>query len=146
MEPLLRAVTDGKKWVDGFTRYGYREAFERYCALYEADYASAARESEPDALAETLLDALEQHWKRQRFWSRAAERADGKMVVVTYLTPMLLRAREPRCAPFAEALCKAWNARWPDDAYRTAEYETILGGFRHTVLGIDLENKHIGEH
>ncbi len=145
MERLLCAVIDGREWVDGFTRYGYREAFERYCALYEADYARAACETEPDALACALLDALAEKWKRKRLWNRAAARADSKMVVVVYLTPMLLRAKEPRCANLAHSLCEAWNARWPDDAYRTAEYESILSGFRHSILGIDLENKHIDE-
>ncbi len=146
MERLLRAVVDGREWVDSFTRYGYREAFERYCALHEADCAAAVREEEPDALARALLDAMEEGWKRQRLWNRGAARADSKMVVVVYLTPMLLRSDESRCASFAQALCQAWNARWPDDAYRTAEYEDILGGFRHSILGIDLENKHIREH
>lgn len=146
MERLLRAVVDGREWVDGFTRYGYREAFERYCALHGADCAGVVREEEPDVLARALLDALAENWKRQRLWNRGAARADCKMVVVVYLTPMLLCAEEPRCAPFAQALCRAWNARWPDDAYRTAGHEDILGGFRHSILGIDLENKHIGEH
>ena len=143
MERLLRAVADGKEWVDSFTRYGYRRAFERYCALYAADYAAAARDGDPDDLSAALLDALAESWRKLRLWNRAAARSDSKMVVVTYLTPMLLRAEEPCCRQLALALCREWNARWPGDAYCTAPFETIVNGFRHSVLGIDLENKHI---
>ena len=65
--------------------------------------------------------------------------------LVAYLSPMLLRIPDPRCAQLAQTLREKWGALWPKDSYDVADFEKIVGGFRHSVMGIDLAGKHIGK-
>lgn len=64
-------------------------------------------------------------------------------MLVEYLSPMLLGLEEPGCGQLAEVLCQGWAARWPKEAYRIATYAQIQSGFRNSILGIDLANKHM---
>jgi len=140
---LLRAITPAQYWVGHFTRYEYREAFKDYTRRYEPLYLAAfAQVGDMDRLADMLLDGLCAHWKALPFWKRTAARVDEKTVVVTYLTPMLLASADP-CGPqLADLLRRHWSARWPKDAYDTAPYEELLDGFRHSIMGFDLDGKH----
>ena len=137
---LLLAVEDCP-WLDRFCRQDYRDAFreytERFGPLYMAAAAEAGEEGLP-RLAEELLDALEASWQRQRFWNRSAARANGKQMVVFYLTPMLMGLEGSGCRRLAELLAEAWIARWPEDRYHLATYEEIQSGFRRTFMGIEL--------
>ena len=141
-QQLLTALRDGKYWIDRFTRFSYREAFAEYRGLYLPLYTAAVEQFPPQELADQLLDALEEAWKKDRPWNRAAARVNTKMVLVAYLTPMLLSAGSDPCAVFAQTLCDAWNARRPKDGYETADYDSLLGGFRNSIMGIDFESKH----
>ena len=144
IEQLLEAIQKGKPWLDSFTRYGYREAFDRYCAKYEMIYRAALANSEsPAALAQQIVQGIEDSWKKERIWNRSAARVNDKMVLIDYLTPMLLSSKDAKCRDLAEVLCQCWNRRWPENVYQIASFETLLHGFRHTILGIDFENKHI---
>lgn len=144
MEELLSAIRHGKPWLDSFTRYAYREAFGQYRQEFARRYMAAAQTADSvESLARELVDGIENGWKAERFWNRAAARADDKMMLVAYLTPMLLASGE-KCAALAREICRAWNERFPDRTYETADYDKILNGFRHSVLGIDMESKHIG--
>ena len=142
MEQLLAAIQNGKTWADGFTRHDYQNTFKRYCQQYEADYTTAVQNSDDlRVLACDLTEALEAGWKNYRLWNRSTVRADEKKMIVTYLSPMLLGAQEPRCADFAQALCDVWGERWPNDPYSMADYQKIQDGFRHAILGIELRKK-----
>ena len=144
MDELLEAIRHGKPWLDSFTRYAYREAFGQYRQEFSRRYMEAAAAAEtPESLARALVDGIEKSWKQEHFWNRSAAKVDDKMMLVAYLTPMLLSSGE-QCAALAQALCRTWNSRWPDRAYETADYDTILNGFRHSIMGIDVESKHIG--
>ncbi len=142
MEALLDAVREGKAWLDRFTGRRYPEAFQEYTRRFGPLYEEAVRDAGEEGLsdlAETLLDGLEEGWKRRRIWDRAAVRATEKQMVVDYLSPMLLQSKETE--GFSARLRDAWCARWPKDAYRTATYDEIRGGFRTTILGIPLPDR-----
>lgn len=140
-DELLAAVQTGREWMDRFTRKEYTRAFREYTQRFGPLYMEAVRaagEKGLGALAGSLLDGLEEGWKRQRFWNRAAVRATEKQMMVTYLSPMLLGLEEPGCQRLAELLRDGWAARWPKDAYGITDYKTIRGGFRNVILGVDL--------
>jgi len=140
---LLEAITDTRKLIENFTRYEYRAAYKAYAEKYEPIYTAAVRQSDNlSQMADQLLDALTQYQKKLHFWNRSAASAEQKIVMVSYLSPMLLGAEEPRCRELAKALCAKWRERRPSDAYEMAEFEEIIGGFRHSIMGIDLANKH----
>ena len=89
------------------------------------------------------MDTLEAAWKKQRFWNRTAVRIDEKRVIVTFLAPMLLEEPDPMCGRLAGMLRQGWADRWPKEAYQMTTYAVLKSGFRNTILGIDLERKHL---
>ena len=142
MEKLLRAISHGKPWLDQFNRVNYENAFEQYRALYEADYVSAVRSGGSiEQLAGKLVDAIEKGWEKEHFWSRGVARANDKMMLVAYLTPLLLASPESGCAELAQALCRVWKQRFPEDGYEMSDYDKIAGGFRNSILGFDLGDR-----
>lgn len=143
-QELLEAIVKAHPWTVRFTRYEYREAFQAYTQCYAPLYARAAAQTEDiSALADEIVDALAQQRAGLRFWSRSATVAEQKTVTVCYLTPMLLQAEEVRCRELAYALRDKWRERWPSDGYETADFATLADGFRRSVMGIDLANKHL---
>ena len=145
---LLTAIQTGRTWLDRFTRREFGKAFKAYTEQFAPLYLEAVRTSGGDpgalrALAEDILDGLEAGWRRQHFWNRSAVKVNEKQMLVEYLSPMLLRLEEPGCGQLAELLCRGWEARWPRDAYRVAAFEQLQNGFRNSILGIDLANKHM---
>ena len=144
METLLAAVREGEVWLARFNGRHYREAFAEYAERFGPPYREAVRAAGAEglpALAERLLDGLEAGWKRQRPWNRSVVRTTEKQTVVDYLSPMLLGQEEPGCGELCALLRDGWAARWPKDAYRTATYEQIRGGFRTSILGIPLPDR-----
>lgn len=143
-EQLINALSPSKYWVNSFTRYEYRQAFQQYSDSFSFMYIEALRQvSDMTTFTNSYLDAVETHWKNIHFWNRAATKVDEKMVVVSYLTPMLLNANDPSCSLFSNELCRLWNNRFPNNTYQTASYEQLLEGFRHSILGLDMESKHL---
>jgi len=141
---LLHAIQESRFWLDRFARREYPKAFREYTEQYGAAFAAETAAAESlDTLAETFLDALEDGWKRRRFWNRSAVRVDEKRMIVSYLSPMLMKLEGTLCPQFAQCLQSHWKARWPKDDYGIATYEVLQDGFRNSVLGIDLANKHI---
>ena len=145
IETMLRAITDAAAPVKSFTRYEYRPAFQTYYETYAPVFTAAVESREVSQIADELLEALQQYRKKLPFWKRGAAIAEQKMVMVAYLSPMLLRIPDPRCAHLAQTLREKWGALWPKDSYDVADFEKIVGGFRHSVMGIDLAGKHIGK-
>ena len=143
MEELLKAIRHGRPWIDSFTRFAYRDAFNQYRAMYEPVYVGAVQAYESmEKLAQEIVDAIETGWKKEKFWNRSAARVDDKMMLVAYLTPMLLASQEVRCHELAAAICTAWNEKFPQNTYETADYATLLDGFRNSIMGFDFEGKH----
>lgn len=139
-ETLLSAITITKPWLQRFTRFAYREAFAEYTKQYGELYRQEIDGTmDPGILAESLLDGLQAHWKKQLLWNRTAARIDCRQMVILYLSPMLMKQGEEE---FSELLRQRWSERWPDTEYRVSSYEKLLNGFRNSVLGIDLANKH----
>ena len=108
-EELLKAVQTGRTWLDRFTRREYTKAFKAYTEQFGPVYMAAVRETNGDetalrALADSLLDGLENGWKRQRIWNRSAVKVNEKQMMVDYLSPMLL-ARRSRIAPGSPISC-----------------------------------------
>ena len=142
IEYLLAAVQNGKNWTEKCTRSSYAASFKCYCQQYEAAYVSAIQNSDDlNTLARHLIEAIALGWNKRNFLRRSAIRTDEKMIIVTYLTPMLLNAESPKCTDFARVLCEEWNARWPNNTYNVADYQSIQSGFRHSVLGFTIPQK-----
>lgn len=142
-ENLLTAITQTRPWLERFTRFEYRKAFSEYTEQYGEVYRQEiARTEDLPALADLLLDGLKAHWKKQLLWNRTSVRIDCRQMVILYLSPMLLKQGEEA---FSELLRQRWAERWPNTEYRISSYKKLLNGFRNSVLGIDLENKHYEE-
>ena len=141
-QKLLEAIESGVFWMPRFTRREYAKAFKEYSEAFGPAYVEAVRETGEvlNDLVCDLLDALAEGQARQRFWNRAVWRTNEKMMLVQYLSPMLLALEEPGCQEFAELLRDGWAARWPKDAYQIAPHERLKGGFRNSILGIDLSS------
>lgn len=148
LEMLCRAFQETRPWLDHFRLKTYPKAFQAYTKrfgpVYEAAVRQAGDEAALRALAETVLDGIEAGWKKQRPWNRGAVQVEEKQMAVDYLAPMLLRSPLPECRTLCTLLQDGWAARWPKDAYQTAGYEALLGGFRNTVMGIELPKRRGG--
>lgn len=145
MSELLDAIVRAHPWAARFTRYEYREAFQEYSRRYAPLYAAAAQTEDVSVLAGEIVDALAQRRAGLHFWNRGAATVEQKTVTVCYLTPMLFQSEEPRCCELAYALCEKWREKWPADAYETADFATLADGFRRSIMGIDLANKHLNK-
>ena len=136
---IYTAIREGRPYLDRFTRREYAKAFRSYektyweCCLAELD----ANRHDLPALAERLLDELENGRRRTRFWNRGALIFDEKQTVIKYLTPMLLEHGENA---FADCLRDAWCRRWPKDTYEHATFEVLKDAFLNVILGIQLKN------
>ena len=148
IEELCAAVWEAPAWLPRFRRKEYPEAFREYQDRFGPLYAQAVAEAGGDLaaleqLANEILDALEAGWKRRRFWDRSAVRVEEKQVIVSFLSPMLLEQPDPLCGRLAGLLRQGWADRWPKDAYQMTTAEVLQKGFRNSILGIDLEGKHL---
>ena len=141
MEQLAAAVRE-TDYLKRFDRHQYDKAFREYSERFGPVYAEAIRsagEAGLPQLAQTLMEALEAGWRRQKFWNRTTVQISEKQMVVAYLSPMLLElGDQPLGTGFAKALRDAWSARRPKDGYRIASYEKLASGFRNTIMGIDV--------
>ena len=148
IEELCAAVWEAPAWLPRFRRKEYPKAFQEYQDRFGPLYAQAVAEAGGDLaaleqLANEILDALEAGWKRRRFWDRSAVRVEEKQVIVSFLSPMLLEQPDPLCGRLAGMLRQGWADRWPKDAYQMTTAEVLQKGFRNSILGIDLEGKHL---
>jgi len=142
-QELLDAIQTGETWLKQFNRQEYGRAFKTYVKTYGAAYMEETRAAEGKeellrALADQILNGLEEGRRKQRFWNRSVARTNEKMTIVQYLSPMLLGLEEPGCKELARLLRDGWNARYPKDKYEIASYERIRKGFRNVILGLDL--------
>lgn len=137
---LASAIREGRPWLDRFTRREYGKAFKSYVQTYSLSCRNeieAAGDQLP-ALAEAVLDALEEGRKRTRFWNRGAQVFDEKQVVIKYFVPMLLEQGDQA---FADCLHAAWCRRWPNDTFEQASFSQLHDGFVNVILGITLRDK-----
>lgn len=146
MEELLAALHEPQHWLEQFRLKRYAQAFADYCARYGPAYEQALAESgeaEEDlrVLAEALLEGWTEEWKRRWIWNRSAARADGKQMLVDYLSPMLLELKAPGAQTLCRLLRDGWGQRWPKDRYRVASYEMIRSGFKNAIMGIEIQSK-----
>lgn len=139
-EQLAAAVRE-TDYLKRFDRRAYTKAFQEYADRFGPLYLEAIRgagEAGVEALAEELMDELENGWRRQKFWNRSAVQVNEKQMVVTYLSPMLLELDEPLSRTFAAVLRDVWGARRPKDTYRIASYQKLSKGFRNVIMGFDV--------
>ena len=137
---MVKAIVCGRKWTDKFTRYEYREAFlEYYKSFGRAAEKAASEAGSAKVFASELVELVQKAIESEHFFNRGAARADSCMTLVAYFCPMLekLGLKE-----YSDSLCNAWNKVFPKRPVASESFETILGGFRHSIMGIDLENKH----
>lgn len=146
LQELCAAVQESRLYLEGFTRRGYEPSFQAYVQRFGPAYMAAVSETAGDeaaltALADGILDILEQGWQAKSRWSRSGLRMNEKQMMVAYLSPMLLGLEEPLCRRLAELLRDRWALRWPKDAYRTATYAKIKSGFRNAILGLEIKER-----
>ena len=146
IDALCAAVWEAERWMKQFNRKEYPGAFRRYGEKFAPLYVEAVQEAEDleglQALADDMLDALERRWKR-RWLGRGALMVDERQMIVSFLSPMLLEQPDPLCGRLAGMLRQGWADRWPKDAYQMTTAEVLQKGFRNSILGIDLEGKHL---
>ena len=138
--PITAAIQEGRPYLDRFMRREYEKAFRAYEKAYWGpclQALDAAREDLP-ALAEQVLDELQEGRRRTRFWNRGAQSFDEKHTVIKYLAPMLLEHGEEA---FAQLLKDAWCHRWPKDPYEQTSFGELRKGFVNVILGIQLKDK-----
>ena len=134
---LLEAVQDNKLWIKRFTKKEYAAAFQEYASRFGPRFQEVLnRPEELPALAEDFLDGIAAGWKRQRPWNRTVAMMDEKQMMVTYLSPMLLKMEGGE--RLADLVRDGWAARWPKEPYQNGVYEELLDGFRSTFLGLEL--------
>ena len=134
---LLQAVRERQPWLSRFTRREYEGAFREYTARYGGAYREAlhAADGNRTALADSILDELEQGWKKEAFWRRSVRRMEEKQMVFLYLTPMWMETGEEG---FAREFRERWRSRWTKDAYEVTTWQRLQKGFRRTFMGIDI--------
>lgn len=144
IDVLLAAVRNSGPWLERFTRNSYTEAFQAYAEQFVPDWLEAVRSAGEEglpALAEALLDGMEEDWGRLRFWKRTSARLDVRQMLVQYLSPMLLEQEEPGCRRLAELIREGWTIRRPKEAYSLATCKKLQKGFRYSILGIPLPER-----
>ena len=118
IDALCVPLDEAKSWLDRFTRREYEKGFRAFCERFGPAYDQAVAEAGEDltALADAILDAVEERWRHQHFWNRSAVRGNHKQVLVSFLSPMLLDREGTGCPDLARVLCERWGERWPKDA------------------------------
>ena len=135
-ETLKNSVANSFAWTKYFNRRDYAAAFQNYCAQFSAAYAEASTKIDTADLAEALLVYMEEKRAKLLPWRRKAARVDDKMLLLTFLSPMLLSLGE-KGRVLAEALRAAWQDLY-DESYEIAGYEAITDGFNNSVMGFSL--------
>ena len=135
-ETLKNSVANSFAWTKYFNRLDYADAFRNYCARFSAAYAEAITTMDSADLAEALLVYMEEKRAKLLPWRRKAARVDDKMLLLTFLSPMLLSLGE-KGRVLAEALRAAWQDLY-DESYEIAGYEAITDGFNNSVMGFSL--------
>ena len=142
MEELLKAVQNGKLWIDQFNRVSYKKAFDHYKEVFGWIFINAVNKADSlDSLAKGFVDAIEAGWSKKLFFNRGGAKVDDKLMLTFYLTPMLLSLDNEKCSNFAEKINKAWSEKFPKESFTIADYETIANGFTNTIMGIDMDKK-----
>ena len=141
-EDLVIAVRCKRKWIDRFTRFEYREAFAEYKSLYAEAFLCELEKSSPEEFADKYIGLISDSISKERFFGRASCRVDCQMTIITFLCPML---ESIDASAYASSICTRWNKEFKDEKVSSTDYNTLLNGFRNSVLGIDLENKHFSK-
>lgn len=135
-DTLKRSVRSSIAWTKYFNRRDYAAAFQNYCAQFSAAYAEALQTTDAASLAEALLTCMEEQRQKLLPWRRKAAAVDDKMLLLTFISPMLLASEHG--SALAEALRTAWGRRSGEAPYELADYETIAAGFCNSVMGFRL--------
>ena len=136
-ETLKNSVANSFAWTKYFNRSDYAAAFRNYCAQFSAAYAEAITKIDTADLAEALIVYMEERREKLLPWRRKAAKVDDKMLLLTFVGPMLLSLGEEGRA-LAEALRDEWQECYEGETYEIAGYETIVDGFNNSVMGFSL--------
>lgn len=139
MGTYMEAFSNAGYWMKGFKRQTYEQYLEAFCQQNTDSFCHALQEHEPAALAKAILDELENRWDQMRFWNRSGAKTEVKLLLITYVSPMLLLSDAPSCSALAEQLCRGWNERWPKDTYQLPDVEKLKRSFKNAIFGITLD-------
>lgn len=142
-ERLPKTVTDYPDAFRSITRADFESSFERYERenaeiLTHIDRCAAAcpqgREAAIGAICEAFLDALDEHMRRDRRWTRKAQRTqvifEVKSVLAIFLTPLARKRKAATAELFRTELNRRWLTRYPKESWTPGDYETMVEGFR----------------
>ena len=138
IETIKLSLANSFAWTRYFNRSDYAAAFRKYCEQYGEAYRELSQREEIRDLAEAMLVLMEEQREKKLFpWRKKAAKVDDKMLLLSFVTPMLLTMGKQGAA-LAEALRDAWQELYAGETYELADYETIAAGFRNSVMGFSL--------
>lgn len=138
IETIKLSLANSFAWTKYFNRRDYAAAFRKYCWQYGEAYRELSQREEIGDLAEAMLVLMEERREKKLFpWKKKAAKTDDKMLLLTFVTPMLLSLGDEGKV-LAEALRDAWQDLYGDETYELADYETIAAGFNNSVMGFSL--------
>lgn len=133
---LAGIISGSREYLSVFDYDHYPENFEAFgksCSAFFDGLEDKDLSSEADALADELEKGKADLSRREA--KTAAE--EEKRVLALFFTPAALK-RGGRAEEFANVLCDTWNRRYPKNAYKVGDYDTILKGFDSDFLGIKM--------
>lgn len=140
MRTIIEIFNQKKYWLEEFFEKNYEESFREFSETYEDTFAQAVKGADsPEALAESVVAALDEIVQEARFWKRSAYRQDIRMLLTTYGFPLLLASGDEQMTSFCHLLCDTWNEKHDGDPMTAVDRDTILGGFRDTIFGFRVE-------
>lgn len=140
MRTITEIFNQKKYWLEQFFEKNYVESFREFSGKYGDTFTQSVKGTDsPKALAESVVAALDEIVKQARFWNRNAYRQDIKMLLTTYVFPLLLASGDEQMTSFCHLLCDTWNDRHDGDPMTAVDRDTILRGFRDTIFGFRVE-------
>ena len=134
---LTELILSARAYLSSFDYDHYPDSlseFETACAPY-----LAGPSEDPEQLVANLARAWEELPKKE---SKTAA-FEIKQVLALFLSPAACRiggaARE-----YAGSVCEVWNKKFPRNTYLMGEYDKIMKGFDHNLLGLPLRKSRKG--
>ena len=127
---IARLITENRSLLKHFKREQYRNCFQSYVCQFENlqtlldEYAEEPETME--ALAEQVLDRLEEDWKARRV---KAPDFNDQLLIAVYFTPALTFEDQTGGEVFSDAFHACWKRRYPHSVYEQGSYQQICQGF-----------------
>lgn len=129
-ELFFRHFESCRKLLKQFKRETYKGSFEGFHSQLEEDLEALDEfetdEATMEALADAMLDLLEDDWRSRRV--KAPEFSD-QLLMAVYFVPALTYEEHDAGTAFAQALHRRWCGRFPGSAFVMGSHEEVCRGF-----------------